>query len=617
MYRLPSLLILLMGIFPIMAQSPHGAQLKMDCVKCHDPSGWTINYRTLQFDHDKTDYPLEGAHAQADCKQCHTTLVFNDPVAQDCVSCHADMHSQSVGNDCVRCHSTESWLVNDLTEVHEENGFPLIGAHNNLTCVECHTSENTLRFDRVGNDCISCHQDDYASTQNPNHQQAGYSTDCTECHNPLGFGWNSQSINHDFFPLTQGHNIQDCTQCHTTGNYADASPECVSCHQADYASTQDPNHQQAGFSTDCASCHTTNPGWSPANINHDFFPLTQGHNIQDCTQCHTNGTYAGLSPDCVTCHQEDYAGTQDPNHQTSGFSTDCVNCHTTNPGWSPATINHDFFPLTQGHNIQDCTQCHTNGTYAGLSPDCVTCHQDDYAATQDPNHATSGFSTDCVQCHTTNPGWSPANINHDFFPLTQGHNIQDCTQCHTNGTYAGLSPDCVTCHQDDYAATQNPNHTTSGFSNDCASCHSTNPGWSPATINHDFFPLTQGHNIQDCTQCHTNGTYAGLSPDCVTCHQDNYDQTSNPNHPAAGFPTDCASCHTTNPGWIPATFDHDQYFPIYSGKHRQGETWDSCVECHTDANNYAVFDCINCHRDAHNQNQGNIGCYECHPNGLK
>jgi hypothetical protein len=30
-----------------------------------------------------------------------------------------------------------------------------------------------------------------------------------------------------------------------------------------------------GFSTDCASCHTTNPGWRPATFNH-ILPTHRG-----------------------------------------------------------------------------------------------------------------------------------------------------------------------------------------------------------------------------------------------------------------------------------------------------------------------------------------------------
>jgi len=364
-----------------------------------------MNYQTIQFDHDKTNFQLEGTHQQTDCKLCHSTLVF-DQAPMDCVSCHTDVHSQSVGNDCMQCHNSETWLVDNIPELHEANGFPLIGSHSNLSCIECHTSETSLRFDRIGNDCISCHQDDYASTQNPNHTTAGYSTNCIECHNPLGFGWDSESIIHDFFPLTEGHDIQDCTQCHTTGIYSDASPECVSCHQSDYDQTSDPNHATSGFSTDCVSCHTTNPGWTPATINHDFFPLTLGHDIQDCTQCHTNGTYTGLSADCVNCHQDDYDQTNDPNHLAANFPIDCVACHTTNPGWTPAEFDHDgqYFPIysekhREGEAWNDCVECHANpASYADFT--CYTCHgqsetDNDHSDVNDYEYV----STACLQCH--------------------------------------------------------------------------------------------------------------------------------------------------------------------------------------------------------------------------
>ncbi len=625
MHRLPLAIIAFLWLVGLVAQSPHGPGLTISCEQCHSPSGWSIDYNALRFNHDrKTDFALEGAHELTSCTSCHQDLSFKG-APEDCASCHTDLHNQTVGNDCARCHTSQSWLVAEIPEIHEQNGFALTGSHSNLSCTECHTDANPLNFFPVGNDCYSCHSDDYASTESPNHQQAGYSLDCTECHTPLGFGWDSENINHDFFPLTQGHDIADCTRCHTTGNYADASPDCVSCHQQDYLATQDPNHQAAGFSTDCINCHTIAPDWTPAAINHDFFPLTQGHDISDCARCHTTGNYGDTSPDCVSCHQQDYLATQDPNHQVSGFSTDCTRCHTTAPGWTPADINHDFFPLTQGHNLQDCMQCHTSGNYADASPDCVSCHQTDYDGTQDPNHQSAGFSTDCATCHTTAPGWTPATVNHDFFPLTQGHNLQDCTQCHTSGNYADASPECVSCHQADYNATQNPNHQSAGFSNDCASCHTTAPGWTPATVDHDFFPLTLGHNIQDCTRCHTTGNYADASAECVSCHQTDYNQTSNPNHQAANFPTDCVACHTTNPGWTPVNWDHDsQYFPIYSGRHR-GE-WSSCTECHTNPNDFAVFSCFSCHgqtktdeqhQDVNGYTYDSMACLECHPDGTK
>lgn len=403
MYRLSSLIFLL-GCLPLLAQTPHGENLDMDCVECHNPGGWNINYQTIQFNHSTTDFELEGTHVNVDCKLCHSTMVF-DQAPMDCASCHADIHSQSVGNDCVRCHTSETWLVDNIPELHEANGFPLIGAHSNLSCIECHnTDSSNLRIDPLGNECINCHQDDYSATQNPNHQQAGFSTDCIECHTPLGFGWDSESINHDFFPLTEGHDLQDCSQCHTTGNYSDASPECVTCHQEDYAGTMNPNHSTSGFSTDCVACHTTNPGWTPAVINHDFFPLTMGHNIQDCTQCHTTGNYSDASPECVACHQTDYDQTNNPNHLAANFPTDCVACHTTNPGWTPAEFDHDgqYFPIYSGKHREtwnDCVECHANpSNYADFT--CFTCHlQPEMDDKHSEENGYEYLSSACLQCH--------------------------------------------------------------------------------------------------------------------------------------------------------------------------------------------------------------------------
>jgi len=628
MYRLSSIIIAILVYASAFAQSPHGDELKVNCNQCHNPSGWEIDIYLMRFDHSKTDFKLKGAHTQTDCKACHETLVFSEAPNQ-CASCHNDIHSSSVGNDCVRCHTSNTWLVDNIPEIHEENGFPLVGSHSSLSCVDCHFSETNLRFDNIGNECISCHREDYMEVKSPDH--TNFSTDCLECHNPVGDGWDTDNIgDHDFFPLTLGHDNLDCTQCHTTGDFSDVDPNCVTCHQTDYDGTTNPNHSNTGFSTDCASCHTTSPGWTPANINHDFFPLTQGHDIQDCTQCHITANYSDADPNCVICHQTDYDGTTNPNHSNTGFSTDCASCHTTNPGWTPANINHYFFPLTLGHDIQDCTQCHLTANYSDADPNCVSCHQTDYDGTTNPNHNNVGFSTDCASCHTTNPGWTPATINHDFFPLTLGHDIQDCTQCHLTANYSDTDPNCVTCHQTDYDGTTNPKHSNSGFSTDCVACHTTNLGWTPANINHDFFSLTLGHDIQDCTQCHTTGNYSDADPNCVSCHQTDYDNTNNPNHTAAQFPTDCVACHTTNLDWTPATFDHDgMYFPIYSGKH-QGE-WNDCVDCHNNQNDYSVYNCLNCHEHNNKNKVDNdhdhpgdpkfdgyvyesTACVSCHPN---
>jgi Zn finger protein HypA/HybF involved in hydrogenase expression len=197
-------------------QSPHGEGILGDCSSCHVSENWTEMANPLRFDHDTTRFALLGVHEQVACMNCHESLVFEE-VQSDCAACHQDVHSGTVGRDCARCHNENSWLVNIIPEIHEENGFPLTGSHSTLQCIACHNYEIDLRFDRLGNDCANCHMEDFNMAQNPNHIQKGYSHDCTECHDPLAFGWDGQMYEHDFFPLVGGHDKVGCTECHGPG----------------------------------------------------------------------------------------------------------------------------------------------------------------------------------------------------------------------------------------------------------------------------------------------------------------------------------------------------------------------------------------------------------------
>ena len=331
MYRLSFIALVLFSTTCMLGQSPHGPDLKIDCASCHNPGGWDIDLGTLTFDHSSTNFDLEGAHQLLDCASCHSDLRF-DNTPTDCFSCHTDVHAQSVGNDCMRCHTTENWLVFGVPELHEQNGFPLIGAHSNLSCVECHSMETSLVFNRLGNECIECHRTDYVATQNPNHVMAGFSTDCFICHDPLGFGWEGANIVHDFFPLTQGHDIQDCNACHDNGTFSNTPTDCFACHMQDYQQTSNPNHQAANFPTDCASCHTTNPGWMPASFDHDskFFPIYSGEHEgvwNSCTDCHMVANNFAVF-DCLNCHP---AGEMADEHDdVNGYiyqSNACLQCH--------------------------------------------------------------------------------------------------------------------------------------------------------------------------------------------------------------------------------------------------------------------------------------------------
>jgi hypothetical protein len=617
------LFVLSIGMF---AQSPHGNKLKIDCAFCHQSSTWKINPDSVKFDHNSTGFTLAGQHREINCVSCHQTLIFSDAQkTQDCFSCHKDVHSGSVGFDCERCHTPESWIVNDINVVHQDSRFPLVGAHKLADCQQCHADYQDLNFRVLSTDCYSCHQANYAATTNPNHMTAGFSTNCEDCHDVTSMVWSSTNFNHDFFPLTGGHNIE-CASCHGQGgNFTGLSTDCYSCHRSDYEATTDPNHVTAGFSTNCQDCHTIN-GWSPANFDHNTtqFPLTGAHKTVDCSSCHTQG-FAGTSMDCYSCHVSAYNNSTNPNHQAVGISTDCQSCHNTD-SFIPSTFNHSTtaFPLTGKHVTVDCSSCH-QGTTTNTSTDCYSCHQTDYNGA--PEHVSQNYPKDCLMCHTTN-GWGESDFNHDGtgFPLTGAHQTTDCSGCHQSG-FAGTPTTCVSCHQTDFNSTTNPNHQAIGIQTDCQNCHTTNPGWQPATfpIHNNYYELIGAHaNIaNNCADCH-NGNYNSTPNQCYGCHATDYNNTTNPDHQAAGFGTDCQSCHSQT-AWQPATFDHDsQFFPIYSGRHNG--KWSACSDCHTQSNDYTIFSCITCHThdqqntdDEHQGVQGYIydsdACYACHPTG--
>ncbi|MFZ1257098.1 MAG: hypothetical protein WAR77_12115, partial [Saprospiraceae bacterium] len=88
-------LILLLAT-PIFSQSPHGDNLKVNCAVCHTPNGWEVQLETVHYNHDSTRFPLTGQHQQLDCRQCHSSLIFNE-IKSDCNFCHQDMHQLSVG----------------------------------------------------------------------------------------------------------------------------------------------------------------------------------------------------------------------------------------------------------------------------------------------------------------------------------------------------------------------------------------------------------------------------------------------------------------------------------------------------------------------------------------
>jgi hypothetical protein len=622
MYRLSITLLLLSLSHLLVAQSPHGQSLQLDCAACHTASSWDIPAEfwaqgkaakpsetetgTSKFNHNSTSFPLTGQHTVTDCRSCHETLVFSQ-ANPECYACHTDMHQQTVGMDCARCHSTNHWLVDDVNEIHQINGFPLLGAHALANCIDCHASETNLRFDRLGNECFDCHQSDFQAATSPNHVQSGYSTNCIECHDIAAFSWGGATgINHFFFPLEKGHEIADCAACHTNGSFENTPSDCFACHQADFENAQTPNHSNLNFSTNCTDCHTTDIGWMPAKfLDHDalHFPIYSGeHNGEwnACTDCHTNpSNYAEFT--CTSCHTN--PETNNDHNGISGYSYNspaCLVCHPNGSADDGFDHNQTDFPLTGAHQTTDCIQCHSNG-YAGTPTECSACHIDNYNQTNSPNHQAAGISTDCASCHTTN-AWIPANFqDHDamHFPIYSGqHNGEwdACTDCHTNpSNFQEFT--CTSCHTN--PETNNDHNGISGYSYNspaCLACHPTGDADDAFDHNQTNFPLTGAHQTTDCLECHSNG-YAGTPTECSACHMNNYNQTSNPNHQAIGISSDCAQCHTTS-AWMPAGFPiHNNYYML-QGAH--GAIANDCDACHNGDYNNTPNTCFACHEADYN-----------------
>ena len=592
-----------------------------NCAVCHNTTQWP----GAKFDHSKTRFALTGAHVTVTCAQCHVGGKFTG-TPMDCFSCHLKEYNattnpphKSAGfpTTCNTCHTTVAgWGGANFD--HASTGFALVGAHTTVQCTQCHVNGN---FTLASAACINCHLADYSGANNPPHKAAGFPQDCTMCHSMVT-GWGGATFDHSKtpFPLTGAHVTVTCAQCHVGGKFAGTTMLCYGCHQAKYVATTNPNHQAAGFPTDCSVCHPT-ASWLTATFNHNTatkFALRGAHVNVACGLCHVNNVFAGLSTACANCHMAAYNATTNPPHKTSGFPTTCDTCHTTVAGWAGATFNHATtgFALVGAHTSVQCAQCHVSGNFSLTSATCINCHLTDYNGTTNPRHKTAGFPQDCTLCHTMVAGWGGATFNHATtgFALTGAHTSLQCAQCHTNNNYSLTSAACVNCHLTNYNATATPNHTAAGFPTTCDTCHSTT-SWAGAVFDHakTGWALTGIHATTACALCHVGGNFSLTATACYGCHQAVYQATTSPNHIAAGFPTTCDTCHTTA-AWTGATFNHTWFrIPHHSAK--------LCTDCHANSSDYSVFVCTNCHlkpqTDANHSGNKNYvydsaHCYACH-----
>ena len=152
-----------------LSDDAHDGQFGTDCAACHEPSAW----ENATFDHSRADFPLDGAHVNVDCENCHKDRVFKGtPTA--CSGCHAEPAYHAgmfAGQECSVCHTSAAWRPARYDGPHT---FPM-NHEDASTCADCHQPDLTAWT------CYPCHNQAETAAK---HQEEGITdfADCLRCH---------------------------------------------------------------------------------------------------------------------------------------------------------------------------------------------------------------------------------------------------------------------------------------------------------------------------------------------------------------------------------------------------------------------------------------------------
>ncbi|MFZ5470174.1 MAG: cytochrome c3 family protein [Myxococcota bacterium] len=507
------------------------AEKKEHCEECHhehqgeqlDLLGWGKAGKK-GFEHQRTGWPLVGAHARQECGDCHAKARLQDATVvallgkqpgrttflglrATCVSCHFDEHRGQVEQECQGCHDEKAWKPAPGFD-HSDTEYPLEGLHKKVKCEECH---QTVR--------------------DPNFAQG-------------------------IFPAPRAKTFLEFAPL--------AHRSCQSCHD-------DPH--EGRFGPRCHSCHTV-AGWRilrNAAQERSFhektrFPLKGAHIDVECRACHgpfsgRPAKFKGLAfSTCSTCHFDAHLGQL----AKKGRRPLCEDCHTVD-GFLPARFGLEAhaktsWPLEGAHQTVACNACHprflpladqvSTAQRKQLRKDhraelfslarldipradrCETCHPDVHAGQFGKREGG------CTGCHRLS-SFSDLAFSHDKdtrFPLTGAHTRAACGSCHTPSVekgvktvrYRPLETACGGCHTDVHAGQFAP----PGQPTDCTKCHQTE-SFAKTLFVHDVpfteFKLDGKHASLECRACHrevkvgrgvTAVRYRPLPSTCEGCHSD-------------------------------------------------------------------------------------------------
>lgn len=129
----------------------HNGQFGTNCAACHNPTNW----ENVTFDHNRSNFPLTGAHASVRCESCHVNNRFAG-TPTNCAACHGDpaWHAGAMGTNCAGCHNTSAWRPAQFNLSHPEPRVHEHGSgifHGGASCQTCHPSTVHTYT------CLACH----------------------------------------------------------------------------------------------------------------------------------------------------------------------------------------------------------------------------------------------------------------------------------------------------------------------------------------------------------------------------------------------------------------------------------------------------------------------------
>ena len=353
-------------------KDPHLGRFGASCVSCHGTDDWKKLRGAAKEKafHEKTRYPLRGAHLQTRCDACHgpwgkEKAVFKGMKFERCVDCHFDAHLGQLAltsppvpavpakpgapaappRTCDRCHDPEGYTPARFElEDHDKLAYKLEGAHRAVACAGCHPKDQRLearvpapvraRLVQQGRpvkpslallkipraaDCRTCHRDPHGGQFKARTDAEG----CTACHGLDSF----KKVRFDHgkdsrFPLAGKHAKAACASCHKPGagglvTYKPLAVTCAGCHADAHAGQL----ALPGKGTDCARCHDASSWKENLRFDHQRdsrFKLEGKHRPPlACEKCHVAVTlgkgvvvkrYKPLPLTCEGCHADFHRG---------------------------------------------------------------------------------------------------------------------------------------------------------------------------------------------------------------------------------------------------------------------------------------------------------------------